>query len=98
MKRPSARPTPQLYSSLQQRVNAYALAASATGIGVLALLQAAGAKIVYTPANIRIVQNHGLIFFDLNHDGIPDFGHLLVSRAHWTFHQRSQFRQPTEYA
>lgn len=74
MKPPSPRPTPQLSPSLHQRVNTYALAASAAGMGALALVQPAGAKIVYTPANIKIVQNGGLILFDLNHDGIPDFG------------------------
>jgi hypothetical protein len=74
MKRPSARPTPQLSASLHQRVNAYAVAASATGMAALALAQPAWAKIVYTPTNIRIVQNGGLISFDLNHDGISDFG------------------------
>jgi hypothetical protein len=29
---------------------------------------------VYTPANVKIIPNKGLTFFDLNHDGIPDFG------------------------
>jgi len=67
-------PTARLSSSLNKRVNSYALAASAAGAGVLALAQPAEAKIVYTPANVRIVANHGLIMFDLNHDGIPDFG------------------------
>jgi hypothetical protein len=43
-------------------------------VGILATTQQAEAKIVYTPANIKIVQNGGLIDFDLNHDGIPDFG------------------------
>ena len=77
MKRPSPRSprsTLQLSPSLLRRVNSYALAASAAGIGVLGLTQSAEAKIVYTPANIKIIPNHGLISFDLNHDGIPDFG------------------------
>ena len=41
---------------------------------MIALTRAAEARIVYTPANIKIVENGGLILFDLNHDGIPDFG------------------------
>jgi hypothetical protein len=49
------------------------LAASAAGLSALTLAQAE-AKIVYTPANVNITLNGGLILFDLNHDGIPDFG------------------------
>jgi len=60
--------------SLEKRLNLYSLAASAAGLSVLTLAQSAEAKIVYTPANINITQNGGLISFDLNHDGIPDFG------------------------
>jgi hypothetical protein len=41
---------------------------------MLALTQPAEARIVYTPANVKIVENGGLVSFDLNHDGIPDFG------------------------
>ena len=74
MKRSFPRSASQLSPALLKRVNAYALAASAAGIGVMALVPPAEAKIVYTPANIKIVPNHGLIMFDLNHDGIPDFG------------------------
>jgi len=72
MKRP-ARVSSLLSESLHQRVNAYALAASAAGVGVLALTQAAEAKIVYTPVNISIPLNGGLIQIDLNKDGINDF-------------------------
>jgi hypothetical protein len=63
----------KLHESLNQQLSMYAVAASAAGVGMLALAQPAEARIVYTPANVRIVQNKGLIFFDLNHDGIPDF-------------------------
>jgi len=61
-------------SSLHKRVNMYALAGSAAGVGMLALAQPAEAKIVYTHANVAIgdggVFHHPL---DLNHDGINDF-------------------------
>jgi hypothetical protein len=57
-----------------RQLNMYALAAGAAGVGVLPLTQRAEARIVYTPANIKITENGGLISFDLNHDGIPDFG------------------------
>jgi hypothetical protein len=48
----------------------YAVAATAAGVGVLALAPFADAKIVYTPANITIAEGTQL---DLNHDGINDF-------------------------
>jgi hypothetical protein len=52
----------------------YALAASAAGVGVLALAQPAEAKIVYTPTHVVIgyggVQSYQL---DLNHDKVTDF-------------------------
>jgi len=63
----------RLSDSLQHQLNMYALAASAAGVGMLALAPAAEAKIVYTQANLRIRVNHGIINLDLNHDGINDF-------------------------
>jgi hypothetical protein len=71
---PRPRKTASLSKSVHERLNMYALAASATGVGMLASAQPSEAKIVYTPANIKITENGGLINFDLNHDGIPDFG------------------------
>ena len=71
---PLPRKTANLSESIHQQLSMYAFAASAAGVGILATAQQAEAKIVYTPANIKIVQNGGLITFDLNHDGIPDFG------------------------
>ena len=58
----------------EHRLNAYAMTATAAGVGVLCLALPAEAKVVYTPANVKIVQNVGLVRFDLNHDGIADFG------------------------
>jgi hypothetical protein len=51
MKRPARAPS-QLSESLHQRLNAYALAASAAGVGILALVPHAEAKIVYTPTYV----------------------------------------------
>jgi hypothetical protein len=50
----------------------YALAASTTGVSLLALAQPAAAKIIYTPAKvgIRVGMSYNL---DLNRDGISDF-------------------------
>src|ERR1700674_905854 len=58
--------------SLQRQLNAYALAAGAAGVSVLALAQPAEAKVLYTQAHQVIGQN-GVYNLDLNHDGIVDF-------------------------
>jgi hypothetical protein len=63
MKRPA-----QLSESLHHQLNAYALAASAAGVGVLALTQPVEAKIIYTPANKTCRCR-----LDVNHDGKMDF-------------------------
>jgi hypothetical protein len=62
------KPAKNLRFSVERRLNGYALAASAAGVGALALSQAADAKIVYTPAHKVITPNH-TIALDLNHDG-----------------------------
>ncbi len=61
-----------LPDSIHQRLNMYALTASTAGVGMIALSPPAVAKIVYTPANVRI--EIGQTFpLDLNHDGKADF-------------------------
>jgi len=61
----------ELSPSLNQRLNAYALAASAAGVGVLALAQPVEGKIVYTPKDIQI--GPGTKYdLDLNNAGITD--------------------------
>lgn len=59
---------------LERRLKAYTVAATAAGVGALCSGSAAEAKVVYTPANVKIVRNIGLVLFDVNHDGIADFG------------------------
>jgi len=59
-----------LPTSLERRLNSYALAASAAGVGILALAQPAEGKIVYTHAHKNIGSK---TFLDLNHDGVNDF-------------------------
>jgi len=66
-------PAPHHSATLHQRLNLYSLAASAAGVGALALAHPAEARIVYTHAHKKIVFNHGPIYFDLNHDGVNDF-------------------------
>jgi hypothetical protein len=77
MKRsPGPRRTANLSGSIHRRLNMYALAASAAGVGILALAPPAGAKIVYTPAHKKIIFDahfDHVIFFDLNHDGRKEF-------------------------
>ena len=67
-------PNKDLSPRLEQRLSAYATAATAAGVGVLSLTQPAQARIVYSPAHERIKVNGGVFHIDLNHDGIPDFG------------------------
>jgi hypothetical protein len=62
----------KLSSSLQRHLNAYALAATAAGVGMLALSDQAEAKIVYTPDHRHVPLNHQLSI-DLNRDGVADF-------------------------
>jgi hypothetical protein len=71
MKRPSRNPS-KLSESIHHQLNMYALAASAAGVGVLALVQPSEAKIVYTETHVVIGRNHGYEL-DLNHDGAIDF-------------------------
>jgi hypothetical protein len=63
------RETANLPESFHHRLDIYAMAASAAGVGILALAQPSEAKIVYTPANVPI---SGVVNIDLNHDGIVD--------------------------
>src|ERR1700722_12085827 len=65
-----------LSESLHQRINAYAIAAGAAGVGVLTLAQPVEAKIVYTPTH-HVVGKNGRYKLDLNHDKIADF--ILVN-------------------
>ncbi len=72
MKRASRKPT-RLSESVHHQLNAYALAASAAGVGVLALAQPAEARIVYTRTH-KLIQGQGQdLRIDLNHDRIVDF-------------------------
>ena len=79
--RPSRIPA-NLSLPINQRLNMYALAASAAGAGVLCLAhpQTTEAKIVYTPANVAVGNRLNL---DLNNDGITDFELCDVSSYHY---------------
>jgi len=77
MKRPTRAPK-QLSGSLHKRLNAYTLAASAAGVGTLALALPAEAKIIYTAAH-HVVGKNSHFNLDLNHDGINDFRFTISS-------------------
>ena len=64
-------PSP-LPPALHQRLNVYALMAGATGVSVLALGQAAEARIIYTKTH-NVIATNGIYGLDLNHDGVLDF-------------------------
>ncbi|MGA9965059.1 MAG: hypothetical protein WBQ10_07630 [Terriglobales bacterium] len=67
-----------LPDSVNRRLNMYALAASAAGVGFIASTQSTEAKIIYTPAHVTI-RLHDSYKLDLNHDGIADFTILNTS-------------------
>jgi len=69
----TTKPQPKLSDTTQQNLKMYALAASAAGVGMLALAPPSEAKIIYTPAHIPIVVDGAVVELDLNHDGTNDF-------------------------
>jgi hypothetical protein len=58
--------------SFHYRLNMYTLAASAAGVGILALAQPAEAKIIYTKTH-TVIAGGKQYYLDLNHDKIADF-------------------------
>ncbi|HXM21956.1 MAG TPA: hypothetical protein VN948_11915 [Terriglobales bacterium] len=68
--RPS-RTSVNLSASVHHQLSMYALAAGAAGVGMLALAQPVEAKIIYTPADIPIL-NNTTVQLDLNQDGYID--------------------------
>jgi len=76
----SRRPA-QLAAHLDKGLLGYGAAASAAGVGLLALVQPAEAEIVYTPSNIPITVNGPYVQLDFNHDGVPDFSFYNVVQS-----------------
>jgi hypothetical protein len=58
--------------SFRHRLNMYTLAASAAGVGMLALAQPAEAKVIYTKTHM-VIPGAQQYYLDLNHDKITDF-------------------------
>ena len=71
---PVQSPSP-LSETCQRRLNSYALAATAAGVGAIALSRPAEAKIVYTPSHLVMSTSNPQHWWllDLNHDGVSDF-------------------------
>jgi hypothetical protein len=69
---PRPRKPSTLSRSAHQRLNSYALAASAAGVSVLALARASEAKVIYTETH-QVTRTRVPLYIDLNHDGITDF-------------------------
>jgi len=67
----------KLSRSLQQKLNSYAMAASAAGLSVLALTTGARAEIVFTPHRAKLTE--GQFAVDFNQDGIPEF--LILDKS-----------------
>jgi hypothetical protein len=65
-------PASKLSALLNQRLNLYALSASAAGVSLLALAQPAEGKIIYTKTH-AVIGFNGIYGLDLNHDGTVDF-------------------------
>jgi hypothetical protein len=63
----------RLDARLEKSLSAYAVAAAAAGVSLLAMARSAEAKIVYTAAKVSIPVNGGPVLLDLNHDGVADF-------------------------
>jgi hypothetical protein len=61
----------ELSKPVHRELSLYSLAASAAGVGVLALARPAEAQIIYTPAHETVSHNHEILI-DLNHDGVTD--------------------------
>jgi hypothetical protein len=68
-------------TAFHRRLNAYALAAGAAGVGLLAVAQPSSAEIIYTPANQTIAKDD-TFYLDLNHDGITD---VVIENRYHTF-------------
>jgi hypothetical protein len=75
------RRTTQLSESLQRKLNAYALAASAAGVGILASAQPAEARIVYTKTDCLFGAGQGhSCEIDLLNNGVSEFGVRFTTR------------------
>jgi hypothetical protein len=82
-----SRPAFPLTTKLNQRLVAYATAASAAGVGILAAAPFAEAKVVYTSANIPVFSPYGWadLALDINGDGVTDLTFFGATFAYGTY-------------
>jgi hypothetical protein len=66
-------PATRLGAGIDRVLSAYAVAAAASGVSLLALAPPAEARIMYTPANTTIPLDGSPVLVDLNQDGVADF-------------------------
>jgi hypothetical protein len=83
---PTRTPSPEhrpanLAANLDKRLLNYATAASAAGVGLLALTHPAEAKVIYTPTNLPITVNGPYVQLDVNNDGVADFSFYNVQTS-----------------
>lgn len=69
-----------LSAAMESRLLSYTAAASAAGVGVLALSQPAEARVVYTPVEIKL--SNSCYYLLLNDEGIPNF--IISNRFYFT--------------
>ncbi len=69
-----------LSAAMENRLLAYAAAAGAAGVGVLALAQPSEARVVYTPVQVEL--SNSCYYLLLNNEGIPNF--VISNRFYFT--------------
>lgn len=78
----SKRTPSRLPAKLDRHLLAYATAAGAAGVAMLACATPAQAEVVATKAHVRLPIAKGLVQFDINGDGQPDFGLSAFGETH----------------
>jgi hypothetical protein len=84
----------RLTGKLDTNLVTYALAASAAGVGMMALTPAAQSEVIATQVNIAVPPNGGLIEFDINKDGQMDFGLSIFSNLHTCTQSQAKPHRP----
>jgi hypothetical protein len=77
---PSSRKAVNLSQPLHKKIDLYALAAGAAGVGMMVLAHPAQAEIVYTKTN-ESFNIPNIYSIDINNDGTPDFQFQLATAA-----------------
>lgn len=72
----------KLVENLEGRLIAYSFAAGAAGVGLM-VVQPAAAEVIYTQKDVQL--SKGVLYIDLNDDGMPDFNIGLNLRSSFTY-------------